>query len=285
MIFSRSLDSLKVLLVLATFIVSSLMLVSGEIRGNDWRDLLLTKSEKQKLDVFKERVIKRLPESYMKTDFYLIRWLRARNYNLQSAQDMLFENLKWREQNKMSNILTEDFSDVSEEFPVTLDGHDKQGRPIATLDMGEWDLRSAVLQGKLPRVLRYMDWFQEKILHQILEAQKAGKPVTRAVVLVDVEGFNLMQHLCSSCMSVFIRMTVSMESHFPGFWEFIAVVNAPASSRIGLEAVRPVMSPQTRDILKIFDTNKRQWMQYLDERIDKDQLYPNFGGTKKPKDY
>lgn len=44
-----------------------------------------------KFKQFKERVIKRLPESYMKTDFYLIRWLRARNYNLQSAQDMLFE--------------------------------------------------------------------------------------------------------------------------------------------------------------------------------------------------
>lgn len=98
-------------------------------------------------------------------------------------------------------------------------------RPVATLDMGEWDLRSAVLQGKLPRVLRYMDWFQEKILHQILEAQKSGKPVTRAVVLVDVEGFNLMQHLCSSCLSVFIRMTVGMESHFPLFWEEILVVN------------------------------------------------------------
>lgn len=57
--------------------------------------------------------------------------------------------------------------------------------------MGSWDLRAAVLQGKLPRVLRYMDWVQETMVQKILDAQKAGKSVTRGVVLVDVEGFNL----------------------------------------------------------------------------------------------
>lgn len=67
------------------------------------------------------------------------------------------------------------------------------------MELGEWDLRSAVLQGRTPRILRYMDQFQETLLHKILDAQKDGKNVTRAVVLIDVEGMNLMQHLCPSC--------------------------------------------------------------------------------------
>lgn len=52
MVFSKSLDNSKVFVVLAIFVVSNLVLVSsGDIRGNDWKDLLLTKSEKQKLDM------------------------------------------------------------------------------------------------------------------------------------------------------------------------------------------------------------------------------------------
>ncbi|CAL8079969.1 unnamed protein product [Orchesella dallaii] len=155
---------------------------------------------------------------------------------------------------------------------------------VATLDMGDWDLRSAVLQGRMPRLLRYLDWYQEEIIRQILAAQDNGKNVTRAMVLVDIEGFNLLQHLCPACMSVFIRMTLGMESHYPGFWEEIVVVGAPAGSRIGLEAVRPVMSPQTREILKIFDMNKKQWSAYLDERISPDQRTARYGGTKKSND-
>ncbi|ODM91757.1 putative SEC14-like protein 6 [Orchesella cincta] len=82
-------------------------------------------------------------------------------------------------------------------------------------------------------------------------------------------------------MSVFIRMTAGMETHYPGFWEEIIVVGAPAGSRIGLEAVRPVMSPQTREILKIFDMNKRQWGSYLDERISPDQRTTRLEERKK----
>lgn len=56
---------------------------------------------------------------------------------------------------------------------------------------------------------------------------------------------------------------------------------APSVSLVGLEAVRPAMSAQTREILKIFDTNKKQWRAYLDERIARDQRTPIYGGTMK----
>ncbi|ODM79005.1 SEC14-like protein 2 [Orchesella cincta] len=273
----------KVILFAAVVVISQ-PLVQAAVRGNDWKDLLLTLNEKNALDQFKEKMAPRVPESYMKSDFYLIRWLRAKYLNIPAAQNMLNENLKWREVNRMKEILTEDWSDMKEDFPLTISNHDRQGRPVATLEMGDWDLRSAVLQGRMPRLLRYMDWYQEEIIRQILAAQDDGKNVTRATVLVDIEGFNLLQHLCASCMSVFIRMTAGMETHYPGFWEEIIVVGAPAGSRIGLEAVRPVMSPQTREILKIFDMNKRQWGSYLDERISPDQRTTRYGGTKKIND-
>lgn len=38
---------------------------------------------------FKEKVEDRLPEAYMKTDFYLIRWLRVKEYDISEAERML----------------------------------------------------------------------------------------------------------------------------------------------------------------------------------------------------
>ncbi len=96
-------------------------------------------------------------------------------------------------------MLNEDFSDVSEDYVLTSNTHDKKGRPIVSVNMGSWDLRAAALQGKIPRLVRYTYWFHEVLVSQILEAQQNGKNVTRAVILIDMDGYNLFQQSCPSC--------------------------------------------------------------------------------------
>lgn len=39
------------------------------------------------------------------------------------------KNIKWRTLNKMDTILQEDWSDMQEEYPYTLDTYDKEGKP------------------------------------------------------------------------------------------------------------------------------------------------------------
>lgn len=38
-------------------------------------------------------------------DYFLLRWLRARNFNVSQAESMLRENLQWRKQNSVDTIL------------------------------------------------------------------------------------------------------------------------------------------------------------------------------------
>lgn len=68
-----------------------------------------------------------------------------------------------------------------------------------SVNMGSWDLRSAVLQGKIARVTRYSYWFHEILVSKILEAQQNGENVTRAVILIDMDGYNLFQQSCPAC--------------------------------------------------------------------------------------
>ncbi len=51
----------------------------------------------------------RLDKDYQKSDIYLIRWLRAKNFNIRAAEEMLVSDLKWRKNEKMDNIDQEDW--------------------------------------------------------------------------------------------------------------------------------------------------------------------------------
>jgi hypothetical protein len=56
---------------------------------NKFLDLSITYNQKVALDKFKELVGPRLPHDYMSEDIYLIRWLRAKNFDIPAAEKML----------------------------------------------------------------------------------------------------------------------------------------------------------------------------------------------------
>lgn len=60
----------------------------------------------------------------------------------------------------------------------------------------------------------------------------------------------------------------------------ITGVSAPVTFRAVLDVIEPIFSPRARQILKVFGPDRKEWGQYLDREISRDQLRPEFGGTK-----
>lgn len=55
---------------------------------------------------------------------------KAANFDLDTAEEMLMRNFKWRKQKNMDYILEEDFSDMIKEYsPIYVDFVDKKGQP------------------------------------------------------------------------------------------------------------------------------------------------------------
>lgn len=98
------------------------------------KDLALTQSEKSVLDKFRKKVEPLLYRNFMKYDIYLIRWLRARDFDVPSAEAMLRTHLKWRKERKMDSILQEDLDDIKKDFHATIDTYDREGRPSKRLE-------------------------------------------------------------------------------------------------------------------------------------------------------
>lgn len=151
---------------------------------------------------------------------------------------------------------------------------------VGIIDIYDWNIRTGALQGKAPRVLRYLDSLLENLTMQVFELQAKGQNVTQWKVVGNAEGFNLIEHGCPICLPLWIQFAQNIETNYVGWLDELIVVDAPPTISVVLDAVRPFLSKQTREAFSIFGMNKKKWQPYIDQRISKDQLSHKYGGTK-----
>ncbi|ODM90798.1 SEC14-like protein 4 [Orchesella cincta] len=240
----------------------------------------LTSSQRDALDKFRERVTPILPHDYMKSDLYLVRFLRLKDFRIRDAENYLQETLQWRQLNSMDSIDTEDFSDIEKDFPLFLDGVDKKGRVILEGFFGEWKLRTAVIAGKLPKLKRYGVKAIEDATRKVRELQYQGKNVTQWVMLLNMEGFNLRETACPSCLPYYLNFVSSYEKYYPYSVGHMVFVNTPEAFETVLNLVRPIMNAQTRKVMKVFGTNEAQWEAYVKKHFSISEISEWFGGYK-----
>ncbi|CAL8070607.1 unnamed protein product [Orchesella dallaii] len=149
---------------------------------------------------------------------------------------------------------------------------------VAELWISEWNVRQAVLTGTISKLTRLLTYCMESQTRLLFEARAQGSNVTQGTLLVDLEGVNLIQHICPNCLPVYLTMTTNLETHYPFIWNRLYLLNMPAHFEIILRLVRPAMRKSTRDAMKTY-LNKEQWIPLLDEVIDKNQRSLRFGGT------
>ncbi|ODN03993.1 SEC14-like protein 2 [Orchesella cincta] len=244
------------------------------------QDLTLTAKEKRALDQLKERVAPIVPHEYMKQDIYLIRWLRARNLDVNQAETMLLENLKWRKENRMDNILNEDFSELDRDYPFQIQYEDKEGKPIVTANFGDWDIRKLAISGKISSLNRHIDRGFEMVTDKVRKLQESGKVVAQWDFIINMENYKLSTAGLLT-MSSYVPVSVNTyENHFPAHADKIMLINTPAIFELVLNIIRPIMSPLTRQTLKVYNTNKEQWQKELFEIVDRNELPPEYGGTR-----
>ncbi|XP_021964963.1 phosphatidylinositol/phosphatidylcholine transfer protein SFH2 [Folsomia candida] len=259
-------------LVIASLVIVSAIPVEEELR--------ISPKELAALQQYKQIILPRLKHDYMKTDLYLIRFLRAANLNLKDAEQRMIDNLKFREENNLEGILSEDWSDIENDYPYSTDTVDKEGRPIVSFSLGDWDLRKGIVQGKRDRVIRYLDKAFEDVALQIREKQARGENVTQAIFLINLANFNLAQQGCFQCLPTIYQYFLH-QVHFPNLSDKIILVNTPGLFETVLQLLQPIMAPETRVALRVFGPDKDKWRNYLYSLVDKNQLYTEFGGTRR----
>ncbi|XP_065302675.1 SEC14-like protein 2 isoform X2 [Dermacentor albipictus] len=105
--------------------------------------------EKRALQQFKEALRDIWQEKF--TDPYLLRWLRARDFDVTKAEELLRKNLRWREENKVDTLIEryECHPVLKKYFPGGIFNHDRDGCPVYIVPVGHGDFRVLELMRSL----------------------------------------------------------------------------------------------------------------------------------------
>lgn len=76
---------------------------------------------------------------------------------------------------------------------------------VASIPVGDWDVRSAVLAGQKDKVTRYFDKLIEEINTLVRMAQDDGKVVTQYTLIFDMGNYNLVEQGCAQCKNKKIK--------------------------------------------------------------------------------
>lgn len=159
----------------------------------------------------------------------LLRFLRARDFSVEKASQMLKESLKWREENGVDKILS-DYkmpSVVSKHFPGGWHYSDMDGRPLYILRLGHMDVKGLLKAIGEDGLLKLTLHICEEGLNLIDNASKTlNKPVLGWSILIDLDGLS-MRHLWRPGVKALLRIIETVEKNYPETLGRVFVVRAP----------------------------------------------------------
>jgi len=248
------------------------------------KELILTLDEKIAFDKFKATIFGNLTHDFMRQDLYILRWIRAKELNVERATKDTFQFLEFFKTNNIENILKEDWKDCEEDYPFHSDITDRAGRPVAYGSVGsDWNVRRGMLQGKGARIMRYTYKLVFELNSKLIEIQKKQQNITQFTVVINLEGFNVIQHACPMCVTTYINLLENYDRFLPGFAHEILVINAPDAYLYVVDILRQSLTKPTGDALRVYGGNKKTWKAHIDSLIDPSKLPQDFGGTAEDK--
>ncbi|CAG7721231.1 unnamed protein product [Allacma fusca] len=217
---------------------------------------------------------------FLRQDLSLLRFLRARELNLNKSEEMLRKHINWRAENQVDNILNEQiYPQFFEDFPVKLSGRDKEGYLVATAPVGKFDFRSMVESGlKDEFVLFVVQWF-ERVLDICDQMSTKEKFYSQLCVVFDFEGFEYKQLASKAVISMVIELIQIFEANYPEILRVVWIVNAPAIFNVLWGVIKPFLTERTNSKIRIFGSNKNKWRTDILNMIDEDNIPSEFSGA------
>ncbi|CAG5123336.1 unnamed protein product, partial [Candidula unifasciata] len=187
-------------------------------------------------------------------DAHILRFLRAREFNVEKAREMLVHSLAWRKLHNIDRIL-DGYKppDVLEKYyPGGWHYCDKEGRPLYIIKLGQMDVKGLMRSVGEEAILRHVLAVNEEGLKRAEEAtQKRGYPVSACTCIVDLEGLS-MRHLWRPGIRALLRIIETVEVNYPETMGRLLIVRAPRVFPILWTLVSPFIDENTRNKFMIY---------------------------------
>ncbi|XP_077996184.1 SEC14-like protein 2 [Glandiceps talaboti] len=241
----------------------------------------LSPKQELALQKFKENIADVLEPRH--DDHFVLKWLRARHWDLKKAEQMLRAALQYRKQMKTDELCRtwKDPEVLEKYFIGGLCGYDKQGCPIWLVPFGCVDPKGIIYSVKYSDVIKNTIILCEKIHEQFEEqTKKLGRRVDTAVAIFDLEHVTL-NHIWKPFMDLYGQILNVFEANYPEGLKICFITRAPRLLSVGYNMAKPFLSDDTKKKVVILGND---FQNELLKHIDADQLPAHFGGTLKDPD-
>lgn len=236
-------------------------------------------SERQEAALEKFRQAVRDVRKPSHTDAFLLRWLRARDFDVAKAERLYRNDLQWRKDNGVDDLLqTYKIPDsVKENFPGVVIHPCKDKRPMWIIPSCV-DIKSFVTALTPAVVQRHIVFMLEHL--ESLKRSSSGemdKELESQYLVIDFDRFSLLQVYSLQAMKTVTDMLKTIEEHYPECLEKCIPINVPYFFPIFWQLVRPFLSQRTVDKVEVY--GREGWKERLLSIVDADSLPAIWGGN------
>ncbi|XP_060563024.1 retinal-binding protein-like isoform X2 [Ruditapes philippinarum] len=232
--------------------------------------------EQAKVNELRARLSDILKSDY--EDFYLRKWLKARGFDINKAEQMFRNSVAYKTKMKVETLMAEfETPEVIKNYLTGgFCGHDKEGSPIRVELYGHLDLKGIMAS------VKKSDLEKTKILqceHTVLDwerqSKKLGKRVDGLTVIFDMEGVTTKM-MWRPGLQMYLHLVKILEDNYPEMLKRMFVINAPLIFPVLYKLARPLISDEMRNKIHVLGAT---YTDTLLQYIDADQLPAFLGGT------
>ncbi|CAD1811892.1 SEC14 cytosolic factor [Candida parapsilosis] len=213
-------------------------------------------------------------------DATLLRFLRARKFDLNLAKQMFIDCENWRQKFGTNTILQdfhyEEKPIVAKMYPTYYHKTDKDGRPVYYEELGKVDLHKMLKVTTQERMLKNLVWEYESMVQFRLPAcsRKAGYLVETSCTVLDLYGISI-----SSAYNVmgYVREASKIgQDYYPERMGKFYLINAPFGFATAFRLFKQFLDPVTVSKIHILGYS---YQKELLKQIPPQNLPKRFGGA------
>uniref|UniRef100_A0A3P9INE0 SEC14-like protein 1 n=1 Tax=Oryzias latipes TaxID=8090 RepID=A0A3P9INE0_ORYLA len=212
-------------------------------------------------------------------DQHVLRFLRARDFNMDKAREFLCQSLTWRKQHQVDFLLDtwERPQLLQDFFTGAWHHHDRDGRPLYVLRLGQMDTKGLVRALGEEVLLRQVLSLNEEGLRRCEENTRVfGRPISCWTCLMDLDGLN-MRHMWRPGVKALLRIIEVVEANYPETLGRLLIVRAPRVFPVLWTLVSPLIDENSRKKFFVYAGNDYQGPGGLVDYIDR-EIIPDFLG-------
>ncbi|KMZ75968.1 putative SEC14 cytosolic factor [Zostera marina] len=211
-----------------------------------------------------QKTFKNLHQGY--PDETLVRFLKARDWNVPKAYKMIVDCLNWRVQNEIDDILSkiitpELYRDIRDTQLIGLSGYSNTGLPVIAIGVGLSTYDKASVHYYLQSHIQLNEYRDRVVLPSA--SKSCGRHIGTCIKVLDMTGLKLS---ALSQIKILTNISTVDDLNYPEKSDTYFIVNAPYIFSACWKTVKPLLHDRTKRKIQVLQGNGRnELLKIMDE--------------------